>query len=105
MNSALNACDATAADEGDDADPLLASLRREAGLQAAVRHPNVVSLMAVCFEPPTIVSEYYSRGSLLDVLQAARQSLQVAAELSWVRRCNMVRSHAGFLPFSSYRSV
>lgn len=74
-----------------DRGALLATLQREAGLQATVRHPNVVSLLAVCFDPPSIISEYCSRGSLLSVLRAARQSPQVAAEMNWVRRCNMVR--------------
>lgn len=112
---------------------------QEAGVLAALRHPNVVSFLGVVAVsarmqaslllpgrpglwllwgpqvrlpaqtpsgnayrgrqllphasqvPPTIVTEYCARGSLNEVLQAARRSPAKAAELSWPRRLQMVR--------------
>jgi serine/threonine protein kinase len=68
---------------------LLSDLQHEAGLVAALRHPNIVFFMGVCTSPPSIITEFCSRGSLLDVLRAARASSQAAAELTWVRRLGM----------------
>lgn len=36
--------------------PLLADLRREAGVMAALHHPNCVQLMGICAEPAAIVT-------------------------------------------------
>ena len=38
------------------ASPLLADLRREAGVMAALHHPNCVQLMGICAEPAAIVT-------------------------------------------------
>ena len=56
-----------------------------------LRHPNVVSFLGVCKSPPCVVTEYCSRGSLTDVLRAARPAPAAAARLDWARRLNMVR--------------
>lgn len=40
--------------------------------------------------PPCVVTEYCSKGSLTDVLKAARQSPAAAARLDWGRRLGMV---------------
>lgn len=40
--------------------------------------------------PPSIVSEYCSRGSLADVLRSGRTSPAAAAQLDWPRRLNML---------------
>ncbi|EFN51103.1 hypothetical protein CHLNCDRAFT_14990, partial [Chlorella variabilis] len=62
---------------------------QEAGLLAALRHPNVVNFLGVCHLPPCILTEYCSRGSLAEVLIRARQSARLAAELTWRRRLAM----------------
>jgi serine/threonine protein kinase len=57
------------------ADPaLLEGLTREAGLMAALRHPNVVLFLGACPDPPCMVTAFCARGSLLDVLARARAS-------------------------------
>jgi hypothetical protein len=58
---------------------------------AALRHPNIVGFLGVCPTPPCVVSDFCSRGSLADVLGAAKKSPVKAAQLDWVRRLNMVR--------------
>ena len=45
----------------------------------------------VCREPPTIVTEFCSRGSLLELLGRARAHPSAAAALTWPRRLSMVR--------------
>ena len=65
-------------------------LLQEASLLASLRHPNVVNFMGVCHEPPCIVTEFCSRGSLTSVLMAAKRDEQAAAELTWPRRLAMV---------------
>ncbi|PRW50803.1 Serine threonine- kinase CTR1 [Chlorella sorokiniana] len=67
----------------------LAKVQRECSLLASVRHPNIVQILSVCEDPPTIIMEYCSKGSLLDVLQEARKSPRQAALLSWQRRLGM----------------
>ena len=63
---------------------------QEAGLMASVLHPNIVRFMGVTTSPACIVTEYCSRGSLYDVLKAANRSLELAAQLNWPRRLQMV---------------
>lgn len=70
--------------------PVLLNLQKEAGLMAALRHTNVVRFLGVCSCPPCVVTEYCGRGSLADVLRAARVNPHLAAQLDWVRRLNMV---------------
>jgi hypothetical protein len=43
-------------------------------------------------------AEYCSKGSLADVLSAARKSPQKAALLTWPRRLNLVRRRDGLNP-------
>ena len=63
---------------------------------ARLRHPNVVSFMAICVDPPCIVTEYCSRRSLYDVLRSAARAEETAGgagaagELGWRRRLAMV---------------
>ncbi|GAB4823442.1 hypothetical protein N2152v2_010488 [Parachlorella kessleri] len=69
--------------------PVLLNLQKEASLMAALRHPNIVGFLGVCPTPPCVVSDFCSRGSLNDVLRAAKQNPAKAAQLDWVRRLNM----------------
>lgn len=42
--------------------------------------------MGVCLDPPCIITEYCSRGSLFDVLKNARTSTRYQRQLTWKRR-------------------
>ena len=78
--------------EGPEASAvLLASLKDEAGLMAALRHPNIVSFMGMCFAPPCIVTEFCAQGSLNDVLKAAKRD---PASLPWKQRVRMAKEAA-----------
>ncbi|KAI3427397.1 hypothetical protein D9Q98_010312 [Chlorella vulgaris] len=87
-------------------EPLLAKLDEEAGMLAALRHPNIVNFLGVCHQPPCILTEYCSRGSLAEVLFKARQRPRVAAALTWPRRlamaldaaCGMLHLHSRPVP-------
>ncbi|KAA6428246.1 MAG: PAS domain-containing tyrosine kinase [Trebouxia sp. A1-2] len=68
---------------------LLDDLDKEAGIMAALRHPNVVMFLGVCLEPPCMVAEFCARGSLHDVLTRASRSKTLQQQLDWVRRINM----------------
>ncbi|KAL4427896.1 hypothetical protein ABPG75_001985 [Micractinium tetrahymenae] len=63
---------------------VLDALEKEAQVMATLRHPNIVQFLGICSEPPAIVTEYASHGSLLDVLRGAGQP-----GLTWVRRLSM----------------
>jgi hypothetical protein len=58
---------------------------------ASLRHPNVVDFFGICVAPPCAVTEFCARGSLYDLLQEARSSPALQAELTWARRLRMVR--------------
>ena len=70
---------------------LLASLKDEAGLMAALRHPNIVSFMGMCSSPPCIITEFCAKGSLTDVLKAAKHD---PASLPWKERVRMAKEAA-----------
>lgn len=91
LNTGLNAID----DEGmlssmTLSNPLLENLQKEAGLMAALRHPNVVSFLGVCAVPPCMVTEYCANGSLARVLRSAHRSPEIAERLHWLQRVNMM---------------
>ena len=61
-------------------------LKEEAALLAALRHPNICAFMGMSISPPAIVTEYCAKGSLTDVLRAARRD---PASLPWPLRLRM----------------
>ena len=65
---------------------LLDDLHAEAGLMAALRHPNIVAFMGICTSPPAIVTELCAKGSLADVLRIATGD---PASLLWPLRLRM----------------
>ena len=69
---------------------LLVRLKQEAKLLSSLNHPNVVDFLGVCTTPPgCILTAYCERGSLRDVLAAAKTDPAAAAELTWERRLEM----------------
>lgn len=75
-------------------------LHEEASLMASLRHPNIVQFMGIVSSPPAVVTEYCARGSLTDVLRAAReqmlndQSKMATRELTWKRLLGMAADAA-----------
>lgn len=59
----------------------------------APRSPHLLSLpwlqMGICTMPACIITEFCARGSLYDVLRAAAQDPELAAQLTWDRRLGM----------------
>jgi hypothetical protein len=53
----------------------------------SLRHPNILQFLGMSAWPPCIVSEYCSRGSVADVLKAARAAPN---DLPWRRRLDLV---------------
>ena len=70
---------------------------QEAGVMASLRHPNVLSFLAVCKTPPCLVSEFCPRGSLYETLAEARASPVALRQLTWLRRLKMVSLCAGWV--------
>ena len=65
---------------------------------ASLRHSSVVNFFGICFEPPCILTEYCSRGSLADLLGQCSKDPQMAATLTWPQRLSLVGGHGrGFL--------
>ncbi|GAB4821932.1 hypothetical protein N2152v2_008978 [Parachlorella kessleri] len=70
--------------------PVLANLQKEAALMSAMRHANIVQFFGFCTAPPCVVTEYCSKGSLTEILRAARRTPPIAAKLNWPRRLSML---------------
>ncbi len=69
--------------------PDLAALRREAGLMASMRHPNIVNFLGLCTYPPCVATEFCQRGSLYTVIRGAVADPDQALNLTWTRRIDM----------------
>ena len=55
----------------------------------ACRGADVVLFMGMVLDPPMIVSEWCSRGSVHDILSKAAHNPRLAAQLTWHRRLCM----------------
>jgi serine/threonine protein kinase len=87
-----------------DVKDALKTLEREVGLMVGMRHPNVILFLGVCPDPPCVVTEYCSRGSLYDVLREAKENQMVARSLTWYRRVSMMLDAAkGMLYLHSHK--
>ena len=51
-------------------------------MMADLRHPNVVQYMGLCLDPPCVVAEYCSNGSVCDVLKRAHEKPEWARQLT-----------------------
>ncbi len=72
---------------------LLHKITEEADLLAAIRHPNVVSFLAMCSDPPCMVTELCS-GSLFDMIKRSKTEPALAAKMTWGRRLRMLTDAA-----------
>ena len=52
---------------------------------SVLRHPNIVMFLGACSAPPCMVTEFCARGSLLDILQRAREC--PVRPSPWMRSC------------------
>ncbi|KNC54913.1 uncharacterized protein AMSG_10572 [Thecamonas trahens ATCC 50062] len=72
----------------------------ESSMLMRLRHPNVVIFMGVTLEPPAIVTEFMSRGSMYAVLHAPDLFLDPSIVLKWAHAITMglqYLSHAGVI--------
>ena len=69
---------------------LLNKITDEADLLAAIRHPNVVAFLAMCPDPPCMVTELCSGGSLFGLMKRCKNDPDLAAKLTWGRRLSML---------------
>ncbi len=85
----------------------LSDFLEEAAIMKEMKHPNLVQLLGVCTrEPPFyIVTEFMSRGNLLDYLRGTDRndlshvvvlymSTQIAAAMSYLERRNYIHRYA-----------
>ncbi|KAJ3693028.1 hypothetical protein LUZ60_012123 [Juncus effusus] len=64
----------------------LSVLKQEIGILSSVRHPNLVTLIGACSEPPSLVSEFLPRGSLDNYLNHAHKT----GPLPWQIRTRII---------------
>ncbi|KAL4450218.1 hypothetical protein ABPG77_010887 [Micractinium sp. CCAP 211/92] len=80
-------------------------LQAEVAVMIRMRHPNVVQFLGLCSLPPALITEYCSRGSLFDCLQAGRADPAAAAQLTWARRLAMAVDAATGLLYLHGRNI
>ncbi len=72
----------------------------EVTLLGTLSHPNIMRFLSIAVhhdtvQAPWIVMQYYSHGSLFDLLSRAhRGSAKAAKELTWGKRLDMLRDVA-----------
>ncbi|KAJ3693740.1 hypothetical protein LUZ60_009220 [Juncus effusus] len=66
--------------------PSLSIWKQEVVVLSTVRHPNLVTLIGVCSEPPALVYEFLSRGTLRNYLDHAGNT----TPLSWQVRTRII---------------
>ncbi|GLC35543.1 hypothetical protein PLESTB_000196300 [Pleodorina starrii] len=75
-----------------------AALMNEVTLLGSLSHPNIVRFLAMCVEPPCIVMQYYSHGSLFNMLRNAAKG-RAAKEMTWSKRLEMLRDVAAGMQY------
>ena len=78
----------------EEMETLAGNMIREASLMAEFRHPNIVQFIGVCVSPPSLITEYCSRGSLMELLRTAKTDPEKACQLSWDRRLGLLADAA-----------
>ena len=72
----------------------------------SLRHPNVLTFMGLCTAPAAIVTEYCARGSLTDVIRAARgDPAGAGALLNWQRKLSMLLDAARGMLYLHSRQI
>ena len=83
---------------------MLERTQQEAALLASLQHVNVAKFIGACIFPPCFLTEYCSRGSLLDVIRGAKGNRSAAQELTWPRRLMLLVGAAQGLNYLHRRS-
>lgn len=97
----------------------LSDFLEEAAIMKEMKHPNLVQLLGVCTQEPPfyIVTEFMSKGNLLDYLRNTNQdqldisvmmfmASQIAAAMSYLEEKNFIHRYGIVgvpLPLHSYR--
>ena len=76
--------------EADLSNTLLNNIKAQADMLASIRHPHIISFLAMCLNPPCMVIEHCSQGSLHDVIERCKDDRAVAAKLTWSQRLSML---------------
>ncbi|KNC50703.1 TKL protein kinase [Thecamonas trahens ATCC 50062] len=71
------------AEQAEIPEAVMAEFAAEASVLLACRHPNITLLLGVALDPPALVSEFMSRGSLFAVLSAEDIALDVTMVYYW----------------------
>ncbi|KAF6253127.1 hypothetical protein COO60DRAFT_1463350 [Scenedesmus sp. NREL 46B-D3] len=78
----------------------LKALMDEVFLLGSLTHPSISRFCALCLDPPLIVMQYYSHGSMYDLLKRGRRGDKRALqELTWAKRLDMLRDIASGMVF------
>jgi hypothetical protein len=65
----------------------LKALMDEVFLLGSLTHPSISRFCALCLDPPLIVMQYYSHGSMYELLKRGRRGDKRALqELTWAKR-------------------
>jgi len=84
--------------EAEFSTTLLTKIKSEADLLATIRHPHVVSFLGMCSDPPCMVTELCSQGSLFDAMRRCKSDPNLAANFTWKQRLDiLIDAAAGML--------
>ena len=68
-------------------------------LMAEFLQPNIIQFIGICVAPPSLITEYCSRGSLTELLCKAKDDPEKVSQLSWDRRLGLLADAARGLCF------
>lgn len=73
---------------------LRVKIQRETEFSITTNSSHFVAPLGFCEEPPCILMETFSRGSLFEIIERAREDPSLASELTWGRRLRMLSDAA-----------
>lgn len=83
----------------------ISNIQAEAELLASIRHPNILNFLALCSEPPCLITEKCEPGSLLDILHRAKDEPSVGSLLTWDKRLGIAGDAAAGMAYLHQRST
>eukprot|EP00887_Chlorella_sp_A99_P007218 scaffold2.g7218.t1 len=83
---------------------MLRQLQKEAAIMHQLRHPNVVSYLGACLDPPCLLMEYASKRSMDHVLSLGLSDPKVRGQLTWARLLSMAADAAKGMLYLHTRS-
>lgn len=73
---------------------LRVKMHKETQFAVETNSCHVVAPLGFCDEPPCILMEKFSRGSLFEIIECAREDTSMASQLTWGRRLRMLSDAA-----------